>query len=338
MTAEEYKNYDFGRKWDSEVLPHLKTKEFKKKFRIMKKKYKLAYPKSNVGVDYNNPPNCLGRGDFLDIIANLVEYEKDHPERLTKRERFLLREEERLSKIEEKIDTEELIMTLNLLEKYIEVRLGLDWEHNQDHPIFYIPMDQCYIWNRHFGPWLAKKVCPKERWVVEESKEHCTVVCHHSERVFDILYWSLDGRLEDYCKFHAGQTDWKKLKYTSKDKTLGGKEAYESTRSDTGLCPRSKRKAKDPCFCGDSKVTQCDMMSKGSLDKCCWCSDIRTAEEIKDPNLYIDNVGYVNPLKFGVKYPKDIGYCPKCKKTKISSVELYNQIVSKTKSCRSDSD
>ena len=143
--------------------------------------------------------------------------------------------------------------------------------------------------------------------------------------------------MEDYCKYHAGQTDWRKLKYTSNDKTLGGKEAYESTRSDK--TPKRKSKSKEPCFCSPNpKSDQCDMINQGSLDKCCWCSDVRTPEEIKDPNLYIDNVGYVNPLKFGVKYPKDIGYCPKCKKTKVSSRELYDRIVSKTKSYHSESE
>ncbi len=337
MTSEEYKNYDFGHKWNK-VFPHLKTKEFKRKFQSIEKKHKRFYPKSNMGMGYNHPPVYMGRGHYCDIIMDLTEYERDHPERLTKREKFLLKEGERLSKLEEKEDTEELNMTFNLLEKYIEVRLGLDWQHNQDHPIFYIPMGECFLWNRYFGLWLAKKVCPKEKWVVEQSKEHCTVICHESKRIFDILYWSLEGRLEDYCKYHAGQTDWKKLRYTSKDKTLGGKEAYESTRlQDCNKIPKHKAKAKEACFC-DSKVNQCEMISLGSLNKCCWCSDIRTAKEIKDPNLYIDNVGYVNPLKYGVKYPKDIGYCQKCKKTKISSRELYNKIASRVEIRRSDSE
>jgi len=98
--------------------------------------------------------------------------------------------------------------------------------------------------------------------------------------------------------------------------------------------PKSK---KYPCFCSFDS-TQCDMISSGPLDKCCWCSDKRTEKEMKDPKLYIDNVGYLKPLKYGVKYPRDIYYCPKCKETKKTSRELYDRLIEKTKHISFDSD
>ncbi len=101
---------------------------------------------------------------------------------------------------------------------------------------------------------------------------------------------------------------------------------------------KRKSKAKSVCFCAGSKINRCDIITLGTLNKCCWCSDTRTAKEIKDPTVYIDSLGDVKPLKFGIKYPRDIGYCPKCKKTKISSSELYNKISTKIKNYKSDSE
>ena len=330
MATEEYKNYDFGRKWDSEVFPHLQTEEFKKLFRSIRRRYKRIYPGANVSSD--SPPAYLSTGDALSTLSDsLVQYELKYKERLTKNERKLQKICDSFT--EEEWEDGDGWETNRKLEDSILSRINLDWESNKDHLAFYIPMGQCFLWNRHFGLWLAKKVCPKEKWVVEESKEHCTVVCHESKRIFDILYWSLENRLEDYCKYHAGQTNWKRLRYTSKDKTLGGKEAYESTRTQ----PKPKAKSKGSCFCTGSKAI-CEMISLGSLTKCCWCSDKRTAKEIKDPEIYVDNVGYVHPLKYGIKYPKDIGYCPKCKKTKVKSTVLCDQILAEVRCYYSDSE
>jgi hypothetical protein len=336
-----YQNYDFGEHWDTKILPHLQTPQFEKLFRRIKRKSKVAKVNDYLKKDIS-PVLLSGTCAFCTLTGRLIRYELDHQERMTKKEKRLYKKYQSSAKDDQ--GSEKCWDVYNELEDSILSRINLNWDTNKDHLAFYIPMGQCFLWNRYFGLWLAKKLYPKENWVVEESEEHCTVVCHKSKRIFDILYWSLDKRLEDYCKYHAGQWGYKKLKYSSKDVSLGGKDAYESTRPQKTLREPSKRKPtlKGVCFCADSypdsKVGQCDIISQGSVDKCCWCSDKRTEKEKKNPEVYIDNVGCIKPLKYGVKYPRDIGYCPRCKKTKISSAELYNQILSKVRNFCSDSD
>lgn len=91
---------------------------------------------------------------------------------------------------------------------------------------------------------------------------------------------------------------------------------------------------KKPCFCvaKGRQIQVCDFTKHDTSKKCCWCQDKRTSDEII---VYIDGIGDVNPTKLGIKYPKDIGYCPKCKKVKISSAELYNRIYGLYKSRKS---
>ncbi len=221
MTSKEYQNFDFGSKWHL-VLSHLKTQEFRDLFQSIKDESIRMEP-WHVKADV--PPVYLTTNSaFGSLKMELLDYEIEHS-RLTDLERKLYQELKRIPICtEEYFDREEELMDS------VMRRLDLVWETNKDHLAFYIPIGCCFDWNGTFGLWLAKKVCPEGKWVIEESDKHCTVICHESKKIFDIIYWSLKGRLYDYCKYHAGQTDWKKLKYSSRDKTLGGKEAYKSTR------------------------------------------------------------------------------------------------------------
>jgi hypothetical protein len=203
------------------VVPHLKTQEFKDLFQSAKNESVRMEPWY---VNADVPPVYLTTNSaFGSLKIKLLDYEIEH-NRLTDLEQTVYQKMKKFSQW-----TEEYFTYEDVLMDSVMKRLGLDWETNKDHLAFYIPMGQCFLWNSSFGLWLAQKICPEENWVVEESDKHCTVICHHSKRVFDIIYWSLGGRLYDYCKYHAGQTDCKKLRYSNKDKTLGGKLAYEST-------------------------------------------------------------------------------------------------------------
>jgi len=68
------------------------------------------------------------------------------------------------------------------------------------------------------------------------------------------------------------------------------------------------------------------MVVFGNSDKCCWCEDKRTPEEMQNPLLYIDGIGELHPNTVGVKWPRDIGYCPKCRKTRTSTAALYQKM------------
>ena len=72
---------------------------------------------------------------------------------------------------------------------------------------------------------------------------------------------------------------------------------------------------KNICNCGI-----CDLQT----GICCYCSDKRTDG---DRIIYLDEIGEIDTKELGIKIPRDIFYCPKCKKTRISSAEMYNRIL-----------
>jgi len=59
-------------------------------------------------------------------------------------------------------------------------------------------------------------------------------------------------------------------------------------------------------------------------EKCCWHSDIRTVKEKN--TIYFDMHGDVDLTTFGLTVPEDIYYCPSCKITKESSIDIINDI------------
>lgn len=59
-------------------------------------------------------------------------------------------------------------------------------------------------------------------------------------------------------------------------------------------------------------------------EKCCWHSDIRTVNEKN--TIYFDMHGDVDLTTFGLTIPEDIYYCPSCKITKESSIDIINDI------------
>ena len=220
MTSN-YKNFDFGREWHR-VLPHLKTQEFKDLFQSIKNESIRMEPWH---VNEDVPPVYLTTNSaFGSLEIHLLDHEIKH-DRLTDPERKLYEEMKKFPRWGEEYSSRE-----DTLMDFVMERLELTWETNRYHLAFYIPIGQCFDWNSSFGLWMAQKVCPEEKWVVEESDNHCTVICHESKKIFDIIYWSIKGRLYDYCEYHAGQTDWKELQYSREDKTLGGKLAYENSR------------------------------------------------------------------------------------------------------------
>lgn len=69
---------------------------------------------------------------------------------------------------------------------------------------------------------------------------------------------------------------------------------------------------------------KCDMVLQGSCKSCCWCLDQRTQQDID--TIYLDGEGYVNATEYGIKVPKTLFYCPKCKKTRLTSADVYAKL------------
>ena len=94
---------------------------------------------------------------------------------------------------------------------------------NKSKLMFYIPYGICHWWNKYVGLPLARKLMPDRTWVLREGLKHTTVWCPDTNEVFDMVYWSMDGRLEDH---EVSVLLNRKIKYASTDLSLGGQSAF----------------------------------------------------------------------------------------------------------------
>ena len=84
----------------------------------------------------------------------------------------------------------------------------------------YVLLGGCYYWAPTFELTLARLVEPNEEWRVREGDKHSTVINKDQTKVFDLLYWILDGRIENYIFGKPVEEE---------DPTLGGKLAFENS-------------------------------------------------------------------------------------------------------------
>lgn len=94
------------------------------------------------------------------------------------------------------------------------------------------------------------------------------------------------------------------------------------------------RRVKVSCMCDKHKAECCDLIRHGSCIKCCVCSDKRSDAELR--TVYIDGVGEVNLRKLKMKVPRDMFYCPQCRKTRTSSAEFYDKVRNRVQEQRLD--
>lgn len=81
------------------------------------------------------------------------------------------------------------------------------------------------------------------------------------------------------------------------------------------------------CQIGSLTRTESATDETGSATGCCWCLDTRS---INSHNIhYIDKIGAIDARELGVEIPRDIYYCPSCKKSKETSIVLHNKLFAK---------
>lgn len=116
-------------------------------------------------------------------------------------------------------DIKQSKIMMRIIEK-IRRKIGYDYTNNFDKIAFFIPFGLCHYWNPKFGLMLAKRVFPQSEWVIRTSDKHTTVWCPEENKVFDIIYWASENRLEDFIRG---------VPYSSNDETLGGKLALKDS-------------------------------------------------------------------------------------------------------------
>ena len=103
-----------------------------------------------------------------------------------------------------------------LLEPYFS------WQAIKYDLLSYYVFGSCHAYAPTFQLTLARLVCPEEKWRVQAGTKHSTVINDSNTKVFDLLYWALDGRLENYIFGDDLEAN---------DPTLGGHYAYVNSLS-----------------------------------------------------------------------------------------------------------
>ena len=220
--SSSYQNYDFGANWNEKIVPILlndyRIQEILRAHESEEKYYKASQP----------PVYLSSYGCFSTLYDKVFEHEE------TKRtdprvSHALWVEYDRLEALyidhdDDDYDEKREEYNDDVVDQKYKQRdvimdaMGWDWKTNKTLLAHYVPFGRCHDWNRRFCYYLALILFPNLKWEIMTSKEHTTVICKKTKQIFDILYWGLDERLEDYT-FNRP--------YTNEDKSLGGNRAFE---------------------------------------------------------------------------------------------------------------
>ena len=214
-------NYDFGKNWDTKVKPFLEHPKIKKAIVKGVNSYLSIFP-NNHKYKKNTPPAQYSSKDWYVTI-------RDRQEEIIMEK---LRTSNQLSKefldFEAKIqehgdycigdDDENDPQTLYDMQQEI-LAPYFSWDKIKYDILSYCLSGSCHWWSPTFELTLAKLVEPEIKWKVQRGNDHTTVISQDKKRVFDLLYWSCDDRIDNYIFNDPIPND--KI-----DPTLGGKQAF----------------------------------------------------------------------------------------------------------------
>ncbi len=205
-------NYDFGAHWTTQVVPHLDSPAMQRAVRECAESYLAMYPDCAEVYCPNTPlagyssTDCyytlMERKGNLYLAANAANLPPRYLE---------LQQQDR---IDENFDE-----WMELRERILEPLHARDRiKHALES--YYLPC-ACHWYSPTVMLTLARLVEPTEHWAVRTGPEHTTVVNRARTRVFDLIYWGLEGRLENYL---FGDT------IKSHDASMGGELAFANSR------------------------------------------------------------------------------------------------------------
>ena len=167
-------NFDFGKHWDTRIVPLLSTRQVKSCITQAINTYLKyecpwrTYDKKRAPADY-----VAGGAFYADPYA---DYEAKIIRKLVRAGQFRKR---RPSETED-----------DYYEHYLKAAVAPFMEHFERTNIAsYQCMSACFYWNTTFGLLIARLVEPREKWRVLKNAWHATVVNEDRSKVFDILYW-----------------------------------------------------------------------------------------------------------------------------------------------------
>jgi hypothetical protein len=203
-------NYDFGKNWNK-IKHHMDNPLIKKGVNkyLKDQGFIVKYVENTAPVKYSS------RDSYVTLLDRRFEIIKD--KKLPKKWYDI---EKKFVKACDENDGVMNEYSLLMFEIENEVREKyFSWENEKYNLESYDFVGACHWWAPTFCLTLAKLVEPLEDWIVRYGLNHTTVVNKEKSKVFDIAFWCIDDRLENYI-FGT------KLDKKGKDPTLGGKQAY----------------------------------------------------------------------------------------------------------------
>lgn len=211
-------NYDFGKNWKTEIVPFLEHPKIKRtiarsvnsfhKYSTFKKKYiKNTAPASYSTRDYYSTLVERKEEIIMDILREIKLLPKE----------FLKLEKKVIEHGDYCVGDDDDDIKLYEMQQRI-LKPFFSWESIKYNLETYYFSGACHWWAPTFELELAKLVEPNIKWKVKRGFKHTTVISTDNSRVFDLLYWVSNSRIENYM-FDDPIKD-------KQDETLGGKAAY----------------------------------------------------------------------------------------------------------------
>ena len=215
-------NFDFGNNWRKKIAPHLDHPKIKSAIR---KGVNAYFESAGLPNKYkpNTPPAIYSSKDgyvvwLMEKWEQMFEALKDNnmvPKEIIELDEIIANFDS--DGVDDYgYDVDDYCYDAGELEEKFRQQFFTWDEIKYDLESYYFS-GACFWWAPTFELELAKLVEPNETWRVQRSDIHATVINEDKTKIFDLLYWVCDGRMENYLF----GTEIKKP-----DPTLGGKQAY----------------------------------------------------------------------------------------------------------------
>ena len=206
-------NYDFGFNWNTKIKPHLDNPDLNAAIRSGVNGYLSCFPTrqrykvNTAAASYSSKDGYAMLMDHRDeVLIEQLRRDNKLPKKYLDLER----------KVNSPFGNESSCYALMRMQQQI-LRPYTCWDAIKYDPETYYLSGACHWYNPTFCLTLARLVEPREQWFVQTSNKHTTVVNREKTKIFDLLYWCNDGRLERHMFGSPVQQS---------DETMGGLQAY----------------------------------------------------------------------------------------------------------------
>lgn len=222
-------NYDFSANWTTKIKPLLDNAEVQKALTKGINKYLANFPSKNKYKKNTCPANYSSKDGYAMLMDRKREELMKKLKDTNQLPKKYLNLEKKLEKADpEYDDVDNIGYELMVMENKI-MKPYFTWDKIKYDLESYYLSGSCHFYNPTFCLTLARLVEPDEVWRVQVSNKHTTVINKNNTKVFDLLYWADNDRLENHM--FGDPIPANKL-----DVTLGGKAAYLDSLDDVDNC------------------------------------------------------------------------------------------------------